>query len=47
MLRQIGVRLNKHEAKAIEELAKAQDVSVSELVRRWLEQAVREASVAR
>jgi hypothetical protein len=31
--RLIGVRLNKHEAKAVETLAQAKDISVSELIR--------------
>jgi antitoxin component of RelBE/YafQ-DinJ toxin-antitoxin module len=39
----VSVRLSKHEAKAIEQFARDKGVTVSELVRLWLEQAAKQA----
>jgi hypothetical protein len=39
----VSVRLSKHEAKVIERLARDKELTVSELVRLWLEQAARQA----
>jgi hypothetical protein len=40
--KQIGVRLSKHEATFLERLACDKELTVSELVRMWLERAARE-----
>jgi transposase-like protein len=42
--KQIGIRLSQHEAKTIEQLARDNELTVSELVRLWLEQAARQAT---
>jgi hypothetical protein len=39
----IGIRLSAHEATAITQLAKNKELTISELVRLWLEQAGRQA----
>lgn len=39
----IGIRLSAHETKAIEQLARDKELTMSELVRLWLEQAARQA----
>jgi hypothetical protein len=41
--KQIGVRLSKYEANLLEQLACDKELTVSELVRLWLEQAARQA----
>lgn len=39
----LSVRLSEGETKLLEQLARAKEVTVSELVRLWLEQAARQA----
>ena len=39
----IGIRLSAHEARSIETLARDNELTVSELVRLWLEHAARQA----
>jgi hypothetical protein len=41
--KQIGVRLSEGETKLLERLASDKELTVSELVRLWLEQAARQA----
>jgi hypothetical protein len=41
--KQIGVRLSEGETKLLEQLARDKELTISELVRLWLEQAAREA----
>jgi hypothetical protein len=41
--KQIGVRLSEGETKLLEQLARDKELTISELVRLWLEQAARQA----